>query len=218
MIAQEGASEASAARADAANAKRAADEAAAIEKSLIYTLRTAHDNGTNESDVVKLLKPMFGASDWWVESAFVINPETNRRNKVHPAAEIVVPLCFATSAIWRGAESWDGVQRTKQILPLLRYTALADDCGHSEWHGIVLEVNDPWWRKHFPPNSALCGCAADSLSRSDLEEEGNRISGVPSTQCTVDPLFSGLPSEEMAVRVVRAWLANPRVFTVPEDP
>ena len=39
---------------------------------------------------------------------------------------------------------------------------------HTDWNGLVLRWDDPWWDTHFPPNDWLCSCGVRSLSRGDL--------------------------------------------------
>lgn len=29
---------------------------------------------------------------------------------------------------------------------------------HTEWDGLVLRHDDPWWEEHFPPNGPECRC------------------------------------------------------------
>lgn len=43
---------------------------------------------------------------------------------------------------------------------------------HTDWDGLVLLWDDPWWDTHFPPNDWLCSCGVQSLSRGDLRRLG----------------------------------------------
>lgn len=43
---------------------------------------------------------------------------------------------------------------------------------HVSWHNLVLYWNDPWWKKHFPPNDWVCSCGVRTLSRGDLRRMG----------------------------------------------
>jgi hypothetical protein len=43
---------------------------------------------------------------------------------------------------------------------------------HTDWNGLVLRWDDPWWDTHFPPNDWLCSCGVKSLSRGDLRRLG----------------------------------------------
>lgn len=43
---------------------------------------------------------------------------------------------------------------------------------HTDWNGLVLRWDDPWWDTHFPPNDWLCSCGVRSLSRGDMRRLG----------------------------------------------
>lgn len=43
---------------------------------------------------------------------------------------------------------------------------------HTDWDGLILRWDDPWWDTHFPPNDWLCSCGVRSLSRGDLRRLG----------------------------------------------
>ena len=34
---------------------------------------------------------------------------------------------------------------------------------HTEWDGLVLRHDDPWWKKHFPPNGPECRCRVTAV-------------------------------------------------------
>ncbi len=34
---------------------------------------------------------------------------------------------------------------------------------HSEWDGLVLRHDDPWWDNHFPPNDPDCRCRVTAV-------------------------------------------------------
>mgnify|MGYP001765339522 CR=1 FL=1 len=67
----------------------------------------------------------------------------------------------------RAAGQWDRIQRTKRALPFLLYvrtTANDPRLEHLGWAGIILPVDHPWWRTHFPPNGWMCKCAVRQIS------------------------------------------------------
>lgn len=43
---------------------------------------------------------------------------------------------------------------------------------HAAWHGVILPVDHPWWKRHYPPNGWKCRCKAMSVGPDDLEAEG----------------------------------------------
>ena len=59
------------------------------------------------------------------------------------------------------AGQWDGIQRTKQLLPWLVYgRSISEEKrqDHLAWVGLCLRADDPWWNTHYPPNGWGCKC------------------------------------------------------------
>ena len=72
----------------------------------------------------------------------------------------------------RAAGQWERAQRTKRALPYLLYvrTSSADPRPeHLGWVGIILPIDDPFWRTHFPPNGWLCKCQVRQISAREAE-------------------------------------------------
>lgn len=40
--------------------------------------------------------------------------------------------------------------------------AVGEPC-HSQWDGLVLRYDDPWWKNHFPPKSKKCHCRVTAV-------------------------------------------------------
>lgn len=57
---------------------------------------------------------------------------------------------------------------------------------HLAWHGLVLPVDDKFWKTHYPPNGWGCQCAVEALSRRDLEKLG-KSGPDPSPETPIDP-------------------------------
>ena len=67
------------------------------------------------------------------------------------------------------AGQWERIQRVKDDLPFLRYSAVLDSRtrpDHRRWHGTVLPVDHPFWQTHFPPNGWRCRCSVTQFSES----------------------------------------------------
>lgn len=60
---------------------------------------------------------------------------------------------------------------------------------HLSWDGIVLSMDDPWWKAHFPPNGWLCTCGVTALSAGDLKRMGINPDEAPNdgARDVVDP-------------------------------
>lgn len=82
----------------------------------------------------------------------------------------------------RAAGRWDQIERQAQARPFLRYSAVMDSKTrpeHAAWHGLVLPVDDPFWKTHYPPNGWNCRCTVTQWSARDLERHGWSVSEAP---------------------------------------
>jgi SPP1 gp7 family putative phage head morphogenesis protein len=97
----------------------------------------------------------------------------------------------------RAAGRWEQIQRVKKTRPWLRYVAVLDDRtrpDHRRWHGTVLQVDDDWWKTHYPPNGWNCRCTVQSLSMAALTDFGYEPSKAPPPEQLVrrkDPFEGG---------------------------
>lgn len=89
---------------------------------------------------------------------------------------------------------WQQAQRLKATRPYGRYVDVHDARTrpeHYAWHDIILPIDHPWWKTHWPPNGWNCRCHAQTLSERDLKRFGLKV--------TLKP-----PAIEMEPREVRA--------------
>lgn len=47
---------------------------------------------------------------------------------------------------------------------------------HAAWDGVILPVDHPWWKTHYPPNGWNCRCGVVQLSSQDIEDLGLTVS------------------------------------------
>jgi hypothetical protein len=75
------------------------------------------------------------------------------------------------------AGAWNQIQRTKDLLPYLRYVDPDPNPRpeHLDWSGTILKADDDWWDTHMPPNGFHCKCYVDSLGDKDLERNGYQV-------------------------------------------
>jgi len=79
------------------------------------------------------------------------------------------------------AGRWDRIWRRRQRFPLLMYRTMRDErvrASHARWDGLVLPVEHPFWRTHYPPNGWRCRCTAFALDERELQrrrDAGERI-------------------------------------------
>ena len=61
----------------------------------------------------------------------------------------------------RAAGQWDRISRNAELLPYLVYELGPSEQHreeHAAWAGLCLEVGDPFWNTHYPPNGWGCKC------------------------------------------------------------
>ncbi|GAB3021410.1 phage head morphogenesis protein [Bowmanella dokdonensis] len=121
------------------------------------------------------------------------------------------------------AGRWEQIWRLKDIRPFLQYLTVGDERvrqSHRPWHGIILPVDHPFWRTHYPPNDWLCRCNARSRSKDDIEEEGLKVSNMaePTPTSYADPDTGEVVKKYKGVgigwdyNVGQAWLAPEAIF------
>ncbi|MDX7814420.1 hypothetical protein SJR96_05205 [Aeromonas caviae] len=71
----------------------------------------------------------------------------------------------------RAAAQWQRIQRSKRAMPYLIYQLgpSREPC-HPQWDGVLLPVDDPWWKTHFPPNSSECKCLVRQISKYEYQK------------------------------------------------
>lgn len=63
---------------------------------------------------------------------------------------------------WYAAGHAEAIQRTKEDFPYLRYSASLDARvrhDHAILDGIILPVDDPFWKSYMPPWDFNCRCS-----------------------------------------------------------
>lgn len=90
------------------------------------------------------------------------------------------------------AGAWRGYQRLKATRPYLRYIHVDPELEmrdsrpeHAAWHDLVLPVDDPFWRTHYPPNGWNCRCTVLSYSADDVTRDGLTVSESPEIRQTI---------------------------------
>jgi SPP1 gp7 family putative phage head morphogenesis protein len=66
---------------------------------------------------------------------------------------------------------WKRIEANKARQPLVMYRTMDDGrvrLLHSQWHGVVLPVESPFWDAHYPPNGWRCRCTAFAVSEKDI--------------------------------------------------
>lgn len=72
----------------------------------------------------------------------------------------------------RSAGQWERAQRTKAALPYILYVRTASSeprREHLGWVGVILPIDDDWWKTHWPPNGWGCKCTIRQISAREAE-------------------------------------------------
>ncbi len=138
-------------------------------------LQEAIDEGIPYEQFAKGLKPRLRRLGWWGVKEQV-DPITGEVQKVRLGSPRRLKTIYrANIRSARAAGQWDRIQRTKDALPYLVYLL-----GPSEHHrphheakeGLVLPVDDPFWRSWYPPNGWGCKCHVRQITRREAERRG----------------------------------------------
>jgi len=71
----------------------------------------------------------------------------------------------------QNAITWNNIEETKDVLPLLRYSAIIDQNTSDicePLNGITLPVDDPFWDVYMPENHYNCRCTVEQLTDGEL--------------------------------------------------
>ncbi|MGP1514469.1 MAG: phage head morphogenesis protein [Bacteroidales bacterium] len=114
----------------------------------------------------------------------------------------------------QSAARWNDFQKTKDIMPYLRYEAVMDGNTreeHALLNGVVKRIDDKFWDKYLPPNGWGCRCEAVQLPFSSYEETSDNAITYPNVPPMFQinfgkqqiifppshPYYKGIPSDEV---------------------
>ena len=131
------------------------------------------------------IQPLLEKLCWWgIQDR--IDPLTGEERTVQLGSPRRLRLIYrANMRTARAAGQWHRAERTKQARPYLLYQ-LGPSREHREehvsWAGLILPIDHPWWRTHFPPNGWECKCRVRQISqreRDRLAATGNYLTEAP---------------------------------------
>ena len=171
---------------DAATHLESFTVAKAANLDLLRDIRAAVDRalaeGVSFDDFRAELQPLLERRGWWGRREMT-DPRTGETVEVQLGSARRLETIFrANLAASYARGRWERIERLAEDRPFLRYSAVLDERvrpDHAQWHGVVLRVDDPWWRTHYPPNGWRCRCIvtqhdADSLARNGFEPSPTR--------------------------------------------
>jgi hypothetical protein len=169
--------------------------------------------GRTFRDFAKDLKPELQRQGWWGKQE-VVDPLTGKKQLAQLGSPRRLKTIYeANMRTARAAGQWERIQRTKAALPFLLYLlgpSREHRPEHVGWHGLLLPVDDPFWRTHFTPNGYGCKCHVRQVSKTEgarLEEEG-----VTAQIQEIDPV-TDLPTGHFNERTFPVRTQAPKIET-----
>ncbi len=162
---------------DAAAHLRSFTVAKAMRTDLLEDIRGAVDAAIADGETFQQfqdrLEPVLKDKGWWGRQV-QLDPRTGRTRIVQLGSPSRLKTIFDTNLRTSYARGrWERIERVKNDRPWLRYVAVLDSRTrpqHRAWHGTILQVDDPWWSSHYPPNGWRCRCTVQQLSDDDLTD------------------------------------------------
>lgn len=127
-------------------------------------------SGGSLADFSKAIKPQLVAKGWWGDVE-ITDPATGDTrigrfddNRLKLIYDVNLRQSYA-------AGRWARSERTAAAKPMMMYRTMRDERvrhSHAAWDGVVLQLDDPWWDTHYPPNGWRCRCRAFAVSERDV--------------------------------------------------
>ncbi len=134
-------------------------------------LGRAIEEGLTFEQFVQNVKPRMQALGWWAPRT-VKDPETGKKKKIDPPRRL--RLIFDTNLrVARAVGQWERIKRQQKLRPYLLYQigpAERHRDQHVAWHGLLLPIDDPFWKVAMPPNGFNCHCHVRSVSPREFKE------------------------------------------------
>lgn len=150
------------------------DLLADVQASLVEALRQGQSFATWKAGI----QPLLEERGWWGR-AVQTDPLDGQDKVVQLGSPRRLRVIYDTNIRMADAAGrWERIQERKAARPYLRYVAVLDENtreDHRRWHGIILPVDHPFWRTHYPPNGWKCRCTVQQLSARDLERRGWKV-------------------------------------------
>ena len=146
---------------------------------LLSEVRDAVDQAIAEGTTFETFKerliPTLQEAGWW-GGKMVLDADTGEEREVQLGSPRRLRTIFETNLKTAyAAGRYQQIQDTKDDFPYLMYDAVKDDRTREEhlaWDGLVLPVDDPWWKTHYPPNGWNCRCSVIQVDERTLGQLG----------------------------------------------
>jgi SPP1 gp7 family putative phage head morphogenesis protein len=147
--------------------------------------------GRTAADFARAVRPALAAKGWWgdVEITDPATGETRITRFDDRRLRLIFDVNLRQS---HAAGRWARIERNKRRQPYVMYRTMRDErvrASHRPWDSLVLPVDHPFWRQHYPPNGWRCRCTAFALSERELREriaDGEPIKREPPPETIID--------------------------------
>jgi len=163
----------------AGEANRTAFTAAKVmEMDVLVDIREHVQNGLAQGipfeQVMKELQPRLAQKGWWGD-VDVIDPKTGQTQKVTFNNHRLKRIYDTNLATAYHEGQWQRIQDKRRVFTHLKYSGCNSQeprKDHCQWDGLILPVDDPWWRHHFPVRAWGCKCDVQQLTKRQAERQG----------------------------------------------
>lgn len=193
--------------------------AKAMNMDVLLTLRDGVDQALAEGKTFAQFKreltPLLQRLGWWGVDEMP-DPVTGERRLVQLGSPRRLKTIYdANLRTARAAGQWERIQRNRASHPYLLYR-LGPSENHREqhvrWSGLLLPVDDPFWKTHFPPNGWGCKCWIRQVSQREYERL--KATGDYLTEAPAQPLREWINKrtgevEQVPDGIDPGWDTNP---------
>ena len=127
--------------------------------------------GTSLAEFAKAVRPQLAAKGFWGDVE-VTDPQTGE-TRITRFDDRRLALIYDVNVRQSYASGqWARIERNKARMPFLVYRTKNDErvrLSHQAWDGLVLPVDHPFWRMHYPPNGWRCRCSAFQLDQKGVD-------------------------------------------------
>ena len=150
-----------------------------MEQDVLADMRDAVDeclrDGLPFTEFKKKITPIL-ADKGWLARKSVVDPVTGAEKDVNLGEPQRLKTIFDTNLrTANAAGQWSRIERVKDALPYLKYglgPSRVHRPEHQVFDGLILRVDDPFWRTHMPPNGFGCRCGVRQLTEREAQRYG----------------------------------------------
>ena len=153
--------------------------AGVMEKDILADVQASIDQaleaGLPFAGFKKLVTPIL-ADKGWLGRRDSIDPITGEIKEVELGTPQRLKIIFKTNVdMARAAGQWEKIKSTEAALPYLEYrhgTSRVPRPDHLKFDGLILPIDDPFWKTNYPPNAFGCTCFTRQISAWEAKRKG----------------------------------------------